>query len=86
MVDPGIVQAIEIGARLTPAVIGLVQGLIEAGHSPEEAEAIVRKDIESRRAEYQRAKAADVAALERKHGMPDELIDPFVDTDPPSEG
>lgn len=82
MVDPGIVQAIEIGARLTPAVIGLVQSLIAMGHSPEEAEAIVAKDIESRRAEYERAKAADVAALERKHGMPDELVDEGVPPNP----
>ena len=66
--DPGIGIAIEVGAKLVPALVGLVQGLIEAGHSPEEAEAIVRKDIESRAKEYEKAKADDAAALEEKHG------------------
>lgn len=66
--DPGVSQAIEIGARLAPAVVGLVSSLIQAGKSPAEAEAIVRKDIESRRAEYDKAKAEDMAALEKKHG------------------
>jgi hypothetical protein len=67
MVDPGIMQGIEIGSRLLPSVISLVQGLIEAGHSPEEAEEIVRKDIESRRSQYEKQKAEDEAALAAKH-------------------
>jgi hypothetical protein len=66
--DPGVGIAIEVGSKLLPALVGLVQGLIEAGHSPEEAEAIVRKDIESRAKAYEAAKAEDEAALERKHG------------------
>jgi hypothetical protein len=72
--DPGIGIAIEVGSKLLPAVIGLVQGLIAAGHSPEEATAIVRRDIESRRAEYERMKAEDVAALNRKHGRGSEKL------------
>lgn len=67
--DPGIGVAIEVGAKLVPALVGLVQGLINAGHSPEEAEAIVRRDIESRRAEYEAARDSDVEALKRKHGI-----------------
>ena len=68
MMDPGISQAIEIGARLAPAIAGLIGSLIDTGKSPAEAEAIVRKDIESRRAEYEKAKDEDEAALEKKHG------------------
>ena len=63
-------EAIEIGARLLPSLISLAQGLIAAGHSPEEAEEIIRKDIESRRSEYEREKAEDEAALRAKHGQP----------------
>lgn len=85
MIDPGIVQGFQIAQSLTPLVIGLVQGLIEAGHSPEEAVEIVERDIASLRSKYERQKAEDRAALARKHGIADELIDPFVDTGPPGD-
>lgn len=75
--DPGVIQAIEIGAKLVPALVSLVQGLIEAGMSPDEAEAVVRKDITSRLADYKRAKAEDERALEAKHGIaPNPYDDP----------
>jgi hypothetical protein len=68
VIDPGIIQGFEIAESLTPLVIGLVKGLVEAGHSPEAAAAIVKRDIASLKAKYEQQKAEDRAALERKHG------------------
>ena len=62
-----VMTAVEVGAKVLPAIISWIQDMIAAGKSGEEAEAIVRRDIKSRRAEYQAAKAADMAALDAKH-------------------
>ena len=62
-----VMTAVEVGAKVLPAIISWIQDMIAAGKSGEEAEAIVRRDIKSRRAEYQAAKAEDMAALDRKH-------------------
>lgn len=61
-------DAIEVGARLLPALIEAVASLIKGGHSPEEAEAIVRRDIDSRAAQYERERAEDEDALDAKWG------------------
>lgn len=53
--------------KVMPALGGLIGSLIELGHSADDAADIVIKDIESRKAEYEREKAADMAALEDKH-------------------
>jgi hypothetical protein len=80
VIDPGIVQGFQIAQSLTPLVLGLVQGLIEAGHSPDEAVEIVHRDITSLRSKYEQQKAEDRRALLVKHGVPDEL----ADTEPPA--
>ncbi len=65
-----VLQVIQLVAGLIPTVVSTIDALIKAGHSPEEAAAIVKRDIESRRAEYEKARDADVAALDAKHGVP----------------
>lgn len=65
---PGVVQGIELAAELAPLAMGLVKALIELGHSPEEAAAIVRRDIASLRSKYEAQKKEDRDALDRKHG------------------
>ena len=68
MIDPGVIQGLQIAQTLTPLVIELVRSLIAAGHTPEEATEMVRRDIASLRDRYEREKADDRAALARKHG------------------
>ncbi|MEC7520187.1 MAG: hypothetical protein VYE22_10000 [Myxococcota bacterium] len=68
MIDQGVKDAIEVGARLLPSIVDGVAELIAAGMSASEAEEVVRKDIQSRIERYEREKAEDEAALERKHG------------------
>lgn len=53
--------------KVLPALGGLIGALIEMGKSPDEAAELVIKDITSRRTEYEREKAEDMAALEGKH-------------------
>lgn len=59
---------VKLGIDLLPSVVGLVESLVKAGHSPEEAREIVKRDLESRQAEYEREKAEDEQALGDKHG------------------
>ncbi len=67
MIDQEVKDAIEVGARLLPSIVDGVAELIAAGMSASEAEKVVRKDIQSRIERYEREKAEDEAALERKH-------------------
>lgn len=69
MIDQEVKDAIEVGARLLPSIVDGVAELIAAGMSASEAEKVVRKDIQSRIERYEREKAEDMAALERKHGV-----------------
>jgi hypothetical protein len=73
MIDPNILIAVKAGVELLPSVIGAIESLVALGHPRDEAAEIVKKDIESRAAEYARMRAEDRAALARKHGVPDEL-------------
>lgn len=59
---------IEAGAKVLPSVINLIGSLVAMGKTPDEAAEIVKRDLESRQAAYEAAKAADDAALEAKHG------------------
>ena len=61
------IQIVEAVGRLAGPLAMLIGGLVEAGMSASEAEELVRRDITSLRAEYQAAKAEDIAALDRKH-------------------
>lgn len=61
--------AIEVGTRLAPFVIDLVQTLIDLGHSPEEAEEIVKRDIMSRADIYKSQRDKDLEDLKKKHGL-----------------
>lgn len=72
-----IIKVAEVIGRLAGPLGSLIGGLIAAGKSPEEAEEIVRRDIESRRKEYLAEKAADEAALERKHGRAATPANPY---------
>jgi hypothetical protein len=58
--------AIRVGSAILPDIVSWVGDLIEAGMSPDEAEEVVKRDIESRRAVYQRERDADLAALDAK--------------------
>lgn len=62
-------EIIEALIKTLPAVGRLIKSLIELGKSPDEAADLVIEDIESRRAEYEREKAEDEAALAEKHGQ-----------------
>lgn len=62
----------EIAGSLLPDLIAWIKSLIDLGKSPSEAAEIVRRDIRSRVEEYEKAKAADEAALEAKYGREDE--------------
>lgn len=68
MIDQSMKDAIEIGGRLLPSLVETVAELIAAGASAAEAEAVVRKDIQSRVERYERERAEDEAALDAKHG------------------
>lgn len=61
------IQLAQLAAQVLPDLIGTIAGLISNGHSPADALKIVRRDIKSRRAEYERMKAEDHAALRAKH-------------------
>lgn len=65
---PQWVQWAEMIGRLTMSVVQWVASLIEAGKTPEEAEEIVRTEIDDRRAEIAARRAANDEALRRKHG------------------
>lgn len=65
--DPGLAQAIEIGGKLLPDLITSISALIAAGHSPDEAHAIVKNNITSRAEQYAREKAEDEERLTHKH-------------------
>jgi hypothetical protein len=88
VIDIGaVMQGVQVGIEAIPLVIGLIDGLVKAGQmSPEDA-AVIKHDIESRKAAYMRARAEDERALAVKHGEPDELvpepgvIDPWRDAD-----
>jgi hypothetical protein len=92
VIDIGaVMQGVQIGVEALPLVVGLIDGLVKAGQMSEADAAIVKVNIESRRAAYMRAKAEDERALAVKHGTPDELvtdvpaapgiIDPWRDAD-----
>lgn len=59
---------VRVAAELFPDLVDLIGALVRAGKSPEEARDIVRKDIQSRKAQYDHEKSEDEAALEDKHG------------------
>jgi hypothetical protein len=77
-----VAQAFELGSRLVPPLVQAIEALIALGHSREEATEIVIRDITSRADEYRRMKAEDRAALAKKHGVPDELVDEGVPPNP----
>ena len=62
-----IFTAVEIGGRLLPSLISTIGAALELGKSPAEAEALVKKDLTSRREAYEAQKAADDQALRDKH-------------------
>ncbi|MEQ9074087.1 MAG: hypothetical protein RLP09_09540 [Sandaracinaceae bacterium] len=68
MIDQNMKDAIEIGGRLLPSLVETVAEIIAAGASAAEAEAVVRKDIQSRVERYERERDEDEAALDAKHG------------------
>lgn len=77
----GTAEAIELaklGAELLPDVIGLIAGLVQSGHDPKDAVGIAKRDIKSRKAEYERMKAEDHAALLAKHRADDTPADGHV--------
>lgn len=55
--------------KALPVLGELIKSLIEMGHSPDDAADIVARDLKSRQAEYEAAKAADKQALKDKHGV-----------------
>ena len=63
----GVGEIVKVGIDLLPAVTDLVGSLIAMGKSKEEAAEIVKRDLQSRQAAYEAAKAADDQALEDKH-------------------
>jgi hypothetical protein len=88
VIDIGaVMQGVQIGIDAIPLVVALVDGLVKAGQMSESDAAIVKTNIESRKAAYMRAKTEDERALLVKHGEPDELvpeagiIDPWADAD-----
>jgi hypothetical protein len=88
VIDIGaVMQGVQIGIDAIPLVVALVDGLVKAGQMSESDAAIVKTNIESRKAAYMRAKTEDERALSVKHGEPDELvpaagiIDPWADAD-----
>lgn len=72
--DQGVKDALDVGARLLPSIVDLVGGLIAGGMSPDEAEAVVRRDIESRREQYEKERAEDEAALAAKHRREPKIV------------
>lgn len=69
------IQIVEAVGRLAGPLATLIGGLVEAGMSAAEAEELVRRDITSLRTEYLRQRAEDEAALEAKHGTPENPYD-----------
>jgi hypothetical protein len=86
----GVAEAIQVAqaaGQIIPLIIAGIDAAVSAGEmSPEDGE-ILKRDIESRRVAYMRARAEDERALAVKHGEPDELvpaagvIDPWADAD-----
>ena len=66
-----IATIIEVAAKVLPALVEWIGSLLQAGKTPEEAEAIIRRDIEDRRAEIAANRAAVDDAMRRKrYGEP----------------
>lgn len=62
---------VEVAAKLLPPLVRWIVELVEAGETPEEAEAIIRRDIEDRRAEIAANRAkVDEAMRRKKYGSP----------------
>ncbi len=70
MSDPSDFEvALGAAGKVLPSVVDLLGRLIALGHSGDDAADIVKKDLESRAAEYEAAKAEDMKALEDKHAV-----------------
>ena len=72
MIDWGAALSVaEVVGKLGVAIYSWVADLIEAGKTPEEAEAIIRRDIVDRRAAIAAQRAAvDEAMKRKKYGEP----------------
>lgn len=75
----GVVEAIKLGAELLPDVIEVIKVAIDLGQSGTQAQNIVRQNLKSLKARYEKAKREDMDALERKHGREPEFEDPSED-------
>lgn len=76
-------QIMDAVGKVLPSVVGWIGSLIKAGMSAGEAGEVVKRDIESRAAEYERMKAEDVAALRAKWAAPSIPGNPYAE---PKEG
>lgn len=72
MTDPTIDVAIRVAGAALPHLVDLAGRLISAGFTAAESEDVIKRDIQSRIEEYEGSRAADDAALRRKHGEVDE--------------
>lgn len=67
------VEIAKVAIGVVPDVVDWIAALIKGGMDASEAGEVVKRDIKSRRAEYEAAKAEDMAALAAKHRAAPEL-------------
>lgn len=58
--------AARVGGSVLPELLGWIADLIKGGHSESEAKEIVRENIQSRRAQYDRERKEDMELLKKK--------------------